>query len=153
MSKIRNLVHIVLTTYKRMPVIDLGCKREMYAYLYGILKNYQCRVLRINGMAEHIHILMDLHQLVALADVVKEMKRCSTIWARTTKEFYDFPGWGDGYFAVSVSPDDVESVKMYIMSQESHHSGKDYDTEMRDICAKYGVAYDPRDWGNQGNRG
>lgn len=146
MSKTRNLLHIVIATYQRTPAIPESHKKELYGYLYGLLKNYKCEVLRINGMADHVHLLIDLHQSVALATLMHELKRCSSIWARSAEALHGFPGWGEGYFAVSVSPGDADAVKAYIMSQEEHHKGSGVLDELRELSLRYGINFMPRDW-------
>lgn len=57
-------------------------KAELYNYIFGILKNNNCFVHRINGMSDHVHILFDLNPSIALADIVKAIKRCSTLWLK-----------------------------------------------------------------------
>ena len=44
---------------------------ELYKYTWDIIKNKNCKLYRINGVENHIHILSDLHPSIALADYVK----------------------------------------------------------------------------------
>ena len=97
MSKTQILLHIVFTTKYRLQTIPLLHKRELYRYIYGIIRNYHCHTLRINGMTEHVHILLDLNPTVALADLVKKIKQSSSVWMKINPYFNLFEGWNTGY--------------------------------------------------------
>ena len=53
-------------------------QKEIYAYIWGIVKNNNCHLYRIGGIEDHIHIAMSLHPQTALADLVKDIKLGST---------------------------------------------------------------------------
>ena len=132
MSKTRLLCHIVFATRKRQPTITEKYKRDLYAYIYGILNNRKCFVHRINGCPDHIHLLIDLHPAVALSDIVKEVKLASSSWLRQSDHFPAFVGWGEGYYAFSVGSEELESVRHYIINQEAHHKTEGLVEEMEE---------------------
>lgn len=74
MSKTKCLIHLVFATKSRKTTILMPRKAELYNYIFGILKNNNCFVHRINGMSDHVHILFDLNPSIALADIVKAIK-------------------------------------------------------------------------------
>ena len=57
----------------------LNTGKELYAYMFGIFNAHKCYVYKINGMAEHIHVVFDLSPTVALADIVKSIKQSSSL--------------------------------------------------------------------------
>ena len=61
MSKVCALYHIVINTRFRKRTIPEAYKKELYMYMYGIIQNNKCKLLRMNGIANHIHMLVDLH--------------------------------------------------------------------------------------------
>ena len=65
------LYHIVFRTKYSEQVINQEYSADLYKYIWGIIKNKKCMLFRINGMADHIHILSDLHPSVALSDSLK----------------------------------------------------------------------------------
>ena len=146
MSKTKSLHHIVFATKHRKPTIPVDNKRELYAYIFGIIKNKRCFLLRMNGVEDHIHILVDINPTVALADLVKEMKRCSSQWANGNPKFPLFEGWGDGYYAVSLGVNDVESCKRYIIGQEEHHRHVELENEMHEMAEENQLEWYPDDW-------
>jgi len=77
--------------------------------------------LRVGGVADHVHVFCRLGRSITVADLVKELKRVSSLWLK------DKPGVAPdfhrqtGYGAFSVSPDDVDALIAYIDDQEEHH--------------------------------
>ena len=146
MSKTQILLHIVFTTKNRLQTIPLLHKRELYRYIHGVIRNYNCHTLRINGMTEHVHILLDLNPTVALADLVKIIKQSSSIWMKTNPYFNLFEGWNSGYYASSISPGDKNDCIDYIKNQEEHHGGKGLLEELKELTLEYHLEWDKRDW-------
>ena len=91
-------------------------------------------------MRDHIHMLINLHATVSLADMVKSVKQSSSKWISETNYLPLFEGWGSEYYACSVSPSHVEAVKTYISNQEVNHGMKDYKDEVTDFVGKMGLA-------------
>lgn len=145
MSKTLSLHHIVFSTNRREMTITEEYKKELYMYILGIIRNRNCYLLRMNGIANHIHMLVDLHPSVALADLVKDIKQWSSRWLKGNPKFPKFDSWSEGYFAVSIGIDGVEACKSYIRNQEQHHLGFDLTSEIQQIAHDNGVAIHPDD--------
>lgn len=133
MSNVTSIHHIVINTKHRKMTIPEASKRELYRYIYGIITNHGCKLLRLNGIGNHLHILLDMHPTVALADLVKYIKRSSNLWMSRQSMFPDFEGWGKEYFAVSVSRADAPTVIEYIKNQEIHHGSESFEDEFRQL--------------------
>ena len=106
-----------------------------------------CWVYRIGGMPDHIHILFDLNPTVSMAEVMKTLKQNSSIWLTNNSDFSRFRGWGEGYFAVSVSPGEKEGIRQYIINQKSHHRREDILGELERLIRIYEMEWYPDDWG------
>ena len=95
---------IVFGTKKhRKPTIAKEYDVELYKSIYGIIKNKNCKLYRINGIEDHIHIMSDLHPSICLSDYVKDIKVASSIWMKENGHFPAFEGWQDGYGAFTYS--------------------------------------------------
>ena len=140
MSKTCNYLHIVFGTKCRKPTIELSGREKLYSYIAGIIKNKKSRVISINGIDDHVHILLDLHPTVSLSSIVRDIKANSSKMIQETFCFPYFEGWASEYFASSVSPAHVEPVEEYILQQESHHGVKNYEEEMRDFLSRFGYS-------------
>lgn len=144
MSYVSSIYHIVINTYRRRMTITESHKRDLYVYLYGVIKRMNCRLIRMNGIANHIHILVDLHPSVALSDFVKRLKQGSSRWLKHHPAFPYFEGWGREYFAFSVSQTLTETIKRYIMRQEIHHGIHAYEEEVKEEVERRGGEWDDR---------
>ncbi|MCH5225363.1 MAG: IS200/IS605 family transposase [Muribaculaceae bacterium] len=139
MSKTRNYLHIVFGTKYRQRTITLTGREKLYSYISGIIKNKKSTLISINGIEDHVHILLNLHPTIALADMVRDIKSEATKMIIETKCFPMYEGWASEYFASSVSPSHVESVKAYIDNQEEHHKSKGYEEEVKGFLQKMGM--------------
>ena len=146
MSKTRLLCHIVFGTRERRPTIGGEYKVELYRYIMKIINNSRCTNIRINGAANHLHILIDLNPTVALASLMKDIKFSTSRWMKNNPKFPDFDSWGKGYFASSVSPNSANACIKYIETQQSHHATRDYVEEMKIFCQQYGLQWFEDDW-------
>lgn len=139
MSRTRCYFHIVFGTKYRARTIPLDKKETLYKYITGIVKNLKSDLIRINGVENHVHLLIDLNPTVALADMVKNIKQSSSKMLNQTFIFPLWEGWASEYYACSVSPAHVPMIKEYIDKQEEHHLATDYVTEVRSFVSKMGM--------------
>ena len=115
----------------------------MHCYLGGIV-NRNGQSLCVGGTADHVHLLFALARTVALADLVRDLKRASTLWGRERgRGMLDF-AWQKGYGAFSVGQLEIDLVKAYIEQQEDHHRKRTFQEEYRAFLQKYQVSYDER---------
>lgn len=146
MSKTLILCHIVFATKNRNKSITRGYERDLYAFLYDTIKQSKCWTYRINGMEDHIHILLDLNPTVSLSDLMKRIKWNSSKWLRGNPNFLRFNGWGEGYFAVSISPNERDGVVKYIMNQKEHHLKDSFMSEIETLVNAAELKWYPDDW-------
>jgi putative transposase len=138
-------LHIVFSTKERRPCLhDALVRDEVHNYLGGTCNNLDCPVLRVGGVADHVHILCRLGRSISVADLVRELKRESSKWLKTKgPDLADFH-WQNGYGAFSISPGHVEAVRRYIETQEEHHRAVTFQDEFRRLLTKYGLEWDER---------
>jgi putative transposase len=138
-------LHIVFSTKDRCPFLqDAIIRDEIHHYLGGVCNNRDCPVLRVGGIADHVHILCRFGRGISVADLVKELKRESSQWIKSkAKDLASFY-WQNGYGAFSISPSHVEQLRDYIAKQEEHHRHVTFQEEFRRLLAKYGLEWDER---------
>lgn len=144
MSNTRCLIHTVINTKSRCMTLEGEHCDDAYNVIASIATGLGCRVLRINGVANHIHILVDLHPTVALADFMRVVKQRSSLWLKQCGLHPYFEGWGKEYFAHSVSLRHADAVMRYIDSQKEHHRVLSFEEEIRKITANSGMPWDDR---------
>ena len=138
------LYHIVFRTYKNQKTLKLQYDKELYLYIFGIIKNKGCFLYRINGMEDHIHILSDLHPSIALADYMRDIKTATSIWLKENKNYPNFKGWAEGYAAFTCGFDDKENLVNYIKNQREHHKSYSFDDEYRSLMLEYGIVFNEK---------
>ena len=144
MSYTQILYHIVLRTKRSEPTISQENVSSLYKYIWGIIKNKQGKLYRINGMDDRVHILLDLHPSFALADFVKSIKVATSLWMKQSSDFPDFKGWGEGYAAFTYSYKDKDVLINYIKNQQEHHRTENVQEELKRIWMENGMTLDMR---------
>ncbi|OYT14408.1 MAG: transposase [Bacteroidetes bacterium 4572_114] len=136
--------HIVFgTKYRQKTIPDEHCDK-LYKYIWGIIKNKNCKLYRINGSLDHLHIMSDLHPSIALADYLRTIKTSSSIWLKTQPEFPRFIGWAEGYAAFTISHSDRHRVIEYIKNQKEHHKKESFPVEYKRLLKEFDVDFDEK---------
>jgi REP element-mobilizing transposase RayT len=55
-------------------------KDELYKYISAIIKNNRHKMLSINGMPDHVHILFGMRPAQSLSDLMQDIKGSSSKW-------------------------------------------------------------------------
>ena len=142
MSYTNSLYHLVIRPKDSKPVITEKYERDLYAYINGLCKNNKCTLYRINGMPDHLHMLLELSPTIALSDFVKELKLSTHQFIKAHPSMYpSFEGWGREYFAVTYNYKDREMIRQYIINQKEHHRTLSFKEELRKLLIESGVPY------------
>ena len=145
MSSYRQILyHIVFCTYDRRATLPPEHHEELYKYIWGIIRNRNGVLYRINGIENHIHILFDLHPSVALADFIKEIKTASNAWMKSSGKFPKFSSWAAGYCALTYAYRDKDMIVNYIKKQKEHHKKVTFEDEYRTLLAEHGIEWDEK---------
>jgi REP element-mobilizing transposase RayT len=120
-------------------------KPRLYAYLGGIVRGEAGELLEINGVADHVHLLVRIRPTRAVADVLRVIKANSSKWANETFRGGPRFTWQEGYGAFTVSQSQVPRLIAYIQGQEEHHRKLAFRTELVALVRRNGVAFEERD--------
>ena len=143
LSKI--LVHAVFSTKDRRPILrNSPLREELCRYLGGILANLDCQPIIVGGVEDHVHLLCALSRTCNAAEMVKEVKRGSSLWIKTkSSDLLDF-SWQTGYGIFSIGFSQIKEVRNYIASQEEHHRKVLFQDEFRQFLKRYEIEFDER---------
>ena len=146
MASYRQLIyHVVFGTKFRKPTIpDVHCQL-LYKYIWGIIENKKCKLYRINGCEEHIHLLVDIHPTIAVSTFVKDLKVSTSLWLKQQREFQNFEGWSEGFGIFTVSHSDKDRVIEYIKNQKEHHLKLTFLDEYKTLLKEYEIDFDEKD--------
>ena len=139
------LVHIVFSTKDRYGFLaEPALRDDMHAYLGGASRAEQCPCLVAGGTADHVHLLCLLHKTVAVATLIRDIKRASSSWIKARGGILTKFAWQNGYGAFSVSQSNVRVVREYIEGQEEHHRTHTFQEEFRAFLARHEIECDER---------
>ena len=137
-------IQIVFAVSGRESLIKTDFKEELYKYIAGIVRNQQQKLIAINGMADHVHILIGLRPATALADVVREIKADSTNFINRKKLVHGRFSWQEGYGAFSYGHSQLVKIVHYIQNQEKHHRRTSFKAEYLTLLRKFDIAFEEK---------
>jgi putative transposase len=134
-------IHFVFAVKYRLRLIQKSWKDELYKVMTGIIQNHRHKLLIINGMPDHVHILVGLRPHQSISDLMKDVKQHSSKWINEKKFTENKFEWQEGYGAFSYSKSQIGRVIKYIENQESHHTKKTFFEEYKEMLEKFEVDY------------
>ncbi|WDF68114.1 IS200/IS605 family transposase [Sphingobacterium oryzagri] len=134
-------IHIIFAVKGRQHLINVHWENELYKYITGVVKNKGQKLIAINGMPDHIHILIGMKPDCRLAELVREIKKSSSNFVRE-KHLSKFKfQWQEGYAAFSYAQSNLERVIMYISNQKEHHKNRSFESEYKDFLLKFQIEH------------
>lgn len=137
-------IQIVFAVSGRLSLIRAESKEEIYKYITGIVRNDKHKLIAINGMSDHIHILIGLNPSMSLSDLVRDIKSNSTNFINRKRLARGKFMWQEGYGAFSYGRSQLDAVVRYIQNQEKHHSRRSFRNEYLALLRKFEIEFDNR---------
>lgn len=122
---------------------------ELQKYITGIVQNRKQKMLAINNVPDHLHLLVGFGTIMSMGDFMEEVKAISSkfinekAWVRGKFE------WQRGYGVFSYSRSQIDTVIKYIMNQQEHHKRQSFKEEYLEHLRKFEIEYDEKylfDW-------
>lgn len=117
-------------------------ENDLYKYITGINQNHNHKMLCINGMPDHVHMLAGFRTTQSIADFMQDVKAYSSGWINENKFTKQKFEWQSGYGAFSYSKSHVPNVINYIKNQKEHHRKQTFLEEYKMFLEKFEVEYD-----------
>jgi putative transposase len=137
-------LHIVFAVYGRDTLIKSQYKEDLHKYITGIIQHRDHKLIAINSMPDHVHILIGYNPQMALSDLVRDIKAASSKFVNDSNWLKSKFSWQQGYGAFSYSRSQLDKVIHYIESQEEHHKKQSFNDEYKELLEKFQVEYDPK---------
>ena len=133
--------HLVFSTKHRQPLIDKNWQPRFHHYLGGTVSGLGGVSEGIGGINDHVHLLVGLKPTHVLSDLLRELKKASSVWVHENIGLQAF-GWQEGYAAFTVSATAIPQVQAYMEHQTEHHEKKVFRDELIEMMQLAGVKYD-----------
>jgi len=137
-------IHFVFVVKHRFSSIQDSWKNDLYKYISGIIINNKHKMICINGLPDHVHLLIGLRPHQSISDLMHDVKRNSALWINNNKLTKGRFEWQEGYGAFSYGASQIKDVIKYIENQEIHHKKKSFQEEYVGFLKIFGVEYDER---------
>jgi putative transposase len=137
-------LQLVFSPLGRENLIPTKHKEELNKYTTGIIQNRKHKLLAINYMPDHVHILIGYQPSQPLTDLLRDIKSNSSLFINKNKWLPGKFQWQGGYGAFSYSKSQIDDVINYIRNQEEHHKRSTFKEEYLNILKKYAVEYDEK---------
>ena len=138
------LVHFIFSTRLRAPQITPEIEPNLHAYLGGIVRELGGVALCINGMADHVHLLVRMPSTHSAADIARLIKTNSSRWVHERWPERKSFAWQTGYGALSVSGSGQNVVREYILHQQQHHARRSFKEEFVAFLQKNHIVVDEK---------
>lgn len=141
----KNFYHTVFSTKQRAMLITDELEERLYPFMGGILRDLRCTLLAINGMPDHVHLLIRYRADLSHSEMLQQLKGRSSKWINETwperGRFY----WQEGYGGFTVSKSSVPEVEAYIARQKEHYKQMDFKTEFLELLRRHGIEFDEQE--------
>lgn len=134
-------VQVVIVVKFRQSLIQKSWKDELFKYITGIVTNKGQKLLCINGVEDHVHILLNIKPNIALSDLIKDIKTNSTNWINERKLCNHKFQWQEGFGAFTYSISQLDNVIKYIDNQEEHHKKQSFKEEYISFLKNFEIEY------------
>ena len=138
------LIHVICAVQGRQNLISPKWKKELLKYITGIVSSKNQKLLCINGVADHIHILIGLKPDIAISDLVRDIKNNSSNFINNKKFVRGKFNWQKGFGTFSYSNSQIDKVVKYILNQENHHRRKTFKEEYVEFLKKFKIEYNEK---------
>lgn len=137
-------IQLVFTPKYRDRLLVKEHRSEIFSYISGIITNRKHKSIIINGMSDHIHILLGLNPDDKISDLVGCIKRESSTFINEKNRFRGKFHWQEGYGAFSYGRSQLNDIYNYIAEQEKHHRKRTFCEEYIKLLKLFKIEYDEK---------
>ncbi len=137
-------IQIVFAVEGRQNLIQSEHNNELQKYITGIVSGQKQKLLAINNLPDHVHVLIGLDAGLSVSELVRDIKANSSRFINEKRWVGGRFSWQEGFGAFSYSRSQIDAVIRYIQSQQRHHARRTFREEYVEFLRKFQVDYDER---------
>jgi REP element-mobilizing transposase RayT len=119
-------------------------RNDVFKYMAGIITEKNQKSIIVNGVANHVHLLIGLKPVMPLSELMRDIKNNTTHFINDKQLIKGKFSWQEGYGAFSYSHSQLDSVYQYILNQEEHHRKKTFKEEYLGFLQKFEIDHDEK---------
>lgn len=135
-------IQVVFAVQGRQNLIKPSFEEEVYKYISGIVTEKDQKSLAVNGMPDHVHVLVGLKPSMKISDLVRDIKNNTTHFINEKGYLRNKFSWQEGYGAFSYSESNYGQVIDYIKNQKQHHLKRTFQQEYVSFLKKFNVPFE-----------
>ena len=137
-------IQLVFAVHGRSNLLLDSWRSNLFEYISGIVRGKEQKSIIVNGMPDHVHILVGLKPAMAIADLVRDIKNNSSNWVNDRSLVRGEFRWQAGYGAFSYGHSQLDKVYRYILNQERHHRKISFREEYLEFLERFEIEYQNR---------
>jgi REP element-mobilizing transposase RayT len=134
-------VHCIFSPKGRNSLLSGSIRDKVHKYIYCILIEKKCYPVAINGMKDHIHLLIGFPPTISISDLVRDIKRSSSLFINESRKSYLKFNWQEGFGAFTVGYRNLDTVYQYINNQIDHHTKMNFKDEYASLLNNEGIDF------------
>jgi REP-associated tyrosine transposase len=138
----QNFYHAVFSTKHRAPLIAPDLEVRLYPFIGGILRDLRCTLIAVNGMPDHIHLLIRYRADLSHSEMLQHIKGRSSKWVNESLGLGDYFSWQEGYGGFTVSKSMVPNIEGYFARQKDHHKHQSFQDEFLELLRRHEIEFD-----------
>lgn len=137
-------IQVVFAVQGRQSLIQPERNDELQKYITGIVTNQGQKLIAINNMPDHMHILIGQKPTMALSDLVRDIKAGSSGFINDCRWVAGRFSWQEGFGAFSYGHSQLGAVIRYIQNQQQHHRRRSFAEEYEQLLERFNIPHDER---------
>ena len=137
-------IQFVFAVQNRMSLISENWQSDLYKYMTGIVGQQEHKLMAINGIPDHVHILISMNPKQAPSDLMFHVKRSSSVWINDNRLCPGKFAWQEGFGAFSYGKSQIPTIARYIENQQKHHMKRTFINEYKEFLNAFGIEFDER---------
>ena len=137
-------LHLIFAVQNRISLIQNIWKDRLCEYITGIVQQHTHKMIIVNGMPDHLHIVIGMRPIQSLSDLMQDIKGNSSKWINDNKLVAGKFAWQEGYGAFSYNKSQLPKLIEYVRNQDEHHKKKKFIEEYKDFLKAFEVEFDEK---------
>jgi putative transposase len=124
-SRVFMYAHFVWAVQWRAAQLTPEFERRIHRKIYAAAEEMGCLIYALNGMPDHVHLVVRLPGSVSPSNLIKRVKgSSSSLFNHLRPEFSERFDWQDGYgcFSIGQSEEELNRIIEYVRHQKQHHA-------------------------------